>query len=1493
MTASGAVQLTLTVGATTPALTTYSLLITGQAGAITHSLSVPLTINFSEPIPTGSLPANWNASSFAGSSGQAAYGNGVYAVTGQGAGITVDQYEYAFTQVTGNGSIVARVTNPGAGGGIMVRSGLGYLSNRLALTVDNRKVTLWSGTGISPTTLGTSSITQMPQWLQLTWAQNVYTAFVSLDGTHWNQLGAPVTTSMPGTVDVGLIGYSGQMVWADTVNPPSNIALYDNVAVSTATVGFSVNAPNETLVQVGSGATSVPVNVYATPGFSGTVALNASGFPTGVTGSFSPTSIASGSSNLTVNVSSSAVPGTYPITITGTSGSTTTSTQIPLIVGGSLLNNWSSADIGYSALPGTSSFNTQGVLLQNGAGNDAGLSFQFGFTPLNGDGTIQGRLLSPMGGAPGTSIMIRNDLSQGSSFMCLYQYGGITASSGSAFPIEGDELYYKTSQGQYFPGTGGGPWLQLTRQGSTFTASTSPDGTTWTQAGSVQLSMNSQVLVGFGVYSGTPSSSIAAQFDNVSVTSSASTTGSLQISTAMTNVIAGTTVPSISIRLLDGNGNLMTSSTAPVTLTWGELNSSPLTVSAVNGVATFSNVTFKASGSRALFATSPGMASAISKPFSVTAGSPSTLQFGPHTAVFINYPLPTFTVQVQDVYGNLITNSGASITLTSNPSFVSMTATAVNGIATFNLSSFTLTTAGTYTLTASASGLTGGTTSFTINPGSSRRLGFTTQPANAVVGSAMNPVTVQVQDYWGNSVFESGDTVNLTSSPSGISATANSNSNGVVTFSNLVLNTAGTYTLTASNSYGLISATSNSFNVTTTPVASQLSFATQPTSGTAGSTMSSLTVQIQDSNGHVISGSTASVTLTSSPAGISTTVAAVNGVATFSGLHLNTSGTYTLGATSSGLTGATSNSFSISAAAASQLKFTTQPANTSAGTATPYMVIQVQDAYGNLVSTSSASISLSSSPAGLSGSLAASNGSATFNVTFNGAGTYTISASSSGLTSATSNSFTVTSAAAAKLKFSSWPSSVSAGTPFGATVQIQDTYGNLVSNSSASVSLVSSPSGVSTSTTAVNGVASFSGMVLNTAGTYTLTASSAGLTSATSSSFTVTGGAAATQLKVTTQPANATAGATLASVVVQIQTSTGSLVSNSTASVTLVSSPAGISKTVSAVGGVATFSGMALNTAGSYTFTATSTGLTSATSNSFTISAAAASQLKFTTQPIGTTAGSTMASVVVQVQDTYGNAVTGSTASVTLTSSPAGISKSVSAASGVATFSGLVLTTSGSYTLTAASSGLTSATSSSFSITAGTAKQLKFTTQPANTAAGSTMASVVVQVQDTYGNLVTGSTASITLASTPAGISKTVSASGGSATFTGLVLNTAGSYTLTASSSGLTSATSSSFTISAAAASQLKFTTQPVGTTKGSKMAAVVVQVQDTYGNLVITSSASITLKSTPSNVSTSANASGGVATFSNLVINTSATYTLTASSSGLTSATSNSFVIK
>src|SRR5439155_9994478 len=119
-----------------------------------------------------------------------------------------------------------------------------------------------------------------------------------------------------------------------------------------------------------------------------------------------------------------------------------------------------------------------------------------------------------------------------------------------------------------------------------------------------------------------------------------------------------------------------------------------------------------------------------------------------------------------------------------------------------------------------------------------------------------------------------------------------------------------------------------------------------------------------------------------------------------------------------------------------------------------------------------------------------------------------------------------------------------------------------------------------------------------------------------------------------------------------------------------------------------------------------------------TVTPGAASKLGFSTQASNTTAGISIApAVTVQVQDTYGNAVTtgtGSNASISLAlscpggcgSTTLGGTKTAIATAGVATFSNLSINTAGTgYTLSASSTGLSGATSNSFNITGGTATQ--------------------------------------------------------------------------------------------------------------------------------------------------------------------------------------------
>jgi cellulase/cellobiase CelA1 len=95
--------------------------------------------------------------------------------------------------------------------------------------------------------------------------------------------------------------------------------------------GFSLTTTPVSAVQGTTETSSVTVSEFG--GFSGTVALSLGTLPAGVTASFSPASVSSSAgSTLTFTVSATAVPGTYPLTVTGTSGTTTETAALSLTV---------------------------------------------------------------------------------------------------------------------------------------------------------------------------------------------------------------------------------------------------------------------------------------------------------------------------------------------------------------------------------------------------------------------------------------------------------------------------------------------------------------------------------------------------------------------------------------------------------------------------------------------------------------------------------------------------------------------------------------------------------------------------------------------------------------------------------------------------------------------------------------------------------------------------------------------------------------------------------------------------------------------------------------------------------------------------------------------------------------------------------------------------------------------------------------------------------
>jgi hypothetical protein len=128
--------------------------------------------------------------------------------------------------------------------------------------------------------------------------------------------------------------YNGSAAACSTGSYDESDDLIFAVSSTAPAPDFSIAAsPASLSVTQGANGTST-VTISPLNGFSSSVALSASGLPSGVTAVFSPAST-TGSSTLTLSASSTAATGNATVTITGTSGSLTHTTTLSLAVSAS------------------------------------------------------------------------------------------------------------------------------------------------------------------------------------------------------------------------------------------------------------------------------------------------------------------------------------------------------------------------------------------------------------------------------------------------------------------------------------------------------------------------------------------------------------------------------------------------------------------------------------------------------------------------------------------------------------------------------------------------------------------------------------------------------------------------------------------------------------------------------------------------------------------------------------------------------------------------------------------------------------------------------------------------------------------------------------------------------------------------------------------------------------------------------------------------------
>lgn len=163
-------------------------------------------------------------------SGSASYANGVYTVSGAGADIwgTSDQFNYAYQPLSGNGTIIARMTSQtntssNAKAGIMFKqsttAGDPYISIDVSPGTTGIKVQYnFNGS------IGAGTYTFPNAWLKLSRVGNTFTAYVSGDGINWTTV-VSKTLTMSTSATVGLFSCSHKT----TVD---SVATFDNVSIT-------------------------------------------------------------------------------------------------------------------------------------------------------------------------------------------------------------------------------------------------------------------------------------------------------------------------------------------------------------------------------------------------------------------------------------------------------------------------------------------------------------------------------------------------------------------------------------------------------------------------------------------------------------------------------------------------------------------------------------------------------------------------------------------------------------------------------------------------------------------------------------------------------------------------------------------------------------------------------------------------------------------------------------------------------------------------------------------------------------------------------------------------------------------------------------------------------------------------------------------------------------------------------------------------------------
>jgi len=902
-----------------------------------------------------------------------------------------------------------------------------------------------------------------------------------------------------------------------------------------------------------------------------------------------------------------------------------------------------------------------------------------------------------------------------------------------------------------------------------------------------------------------------------------------------------------------------------------------------NGVGTFS-ATLKTAGSQTLTATDTVTASITGTSGAIVVSSAAATHYSVSApASAIAGAAFTFTVTALDQFNNTATGYSGTVHFTSTDAQAVLPAdsTLTNGVGTF---SATLKTAGSQTLTATdtvTASITG--TSGTVTVSAAAATHYTVSaPASAIAGTAFN-FTVTALDAFNNTATGYAGTVHFTSTDGQAVLPADSTlTNGTGTFS-ATLKTAGSQTLTATDTV-TASITGTSGTVTVSTAAATHYAVSAPASAIAG-TAFTFTVTAQDQFNNTVTGysGTAHFTSADAQAVLPADSTLTNGTGTFSAT-LKTAGNQTLTATdtvTAAITG-TSNTIAVVATAATHYTVSA-PASAIAGTAFNFTVTAL-DAFNNTATGYAGTVHFTSTDvqAVLPADSTLTNGTGTFSATLKTVGSQTLTATDTVTAAITGTSSTIAVSATAATHYSvSAPASATAGTAFTFTVTALDPFNNTATGYAGTVHFTSTDGQavLPADSTLTNGTGTFSA-TLKTVGNQTLTATDTVTASITGTSGSVTVSAAAATHYAVSAPASAIAGTAFTFTVTALDafnnTATGYA---GTVHFTSTDVQAVLPANSTLTNGVGTFSAT-LKTAGNQTLTATDTVTASITGTSSTVTVSATAATHYAVSaPASATAG-TAFNFTVTALDPFNNTATGyaGTAHFTSTDGQAVLPADSTLTNGTGTFSA-TLKTVGSQTLTATDTVTASiaGTSGTITVSAGAATHY-IVSAPASATAG-TAFSFTVTAQDQFNNTATGysGTAHFTSTDAQAVLPADSTLTNGTGTFSA-TLKTVGSQTLTAMDTVTASITGTSGTVTVSAAAATHYTVSAPATDVSGTAFSFTVTALDQFNNTATAYSGTVHFTSTDAQAVLPADSTltNGVGTFS-ATLKTGGNQTITA----------------